>query len=383
MKMLLLFWFVSIVSSEEVQPVGTNQSLSIEPRRDTHFMDAPTWAGGEGWTEHQHKSCGHEAHQGWVQVDTGDVSTDDLAPDTYYKTIGINNDCNNVGKASQCVDACTATPGCDGVNYNTQGNQDTCKCYLWQGCNEADMAGSKGNVHTFFKHTSSPTTSAPTTGAPTFPPCENGVISEAETDIDCGGGICPGCSTGNTCLLDSDCGPSSDVCQNLLCTTSTSAPTALPTVAPPTPAPPTVAPTTAYPTTAYPTTGRPTNVGETHSPTYPPTKNPTAFPTGAPTTPYPTNAPPPPDINIIATTVEEKCTVSDFTKIMLAVASTVCGLVAFMAITFWYLLERARGGSGITKVVSEFRGPIGHSLFKKVHGSPEERKGLVQRRENV
>ena len=37
------------------------------------------------------------------------------------------------------------------------------------------------------------------------PVCSDGVKNGRETDIDCGGGTCPNCTTGHTCLINSDC----------------------------------------------------------------------------------------------------------------------------------------------------------------------------------
>jgi hypothetical protein len=31
------------------------------------------------------------------------------------------------------------------------------------------------------------------------------VHDAGETDVDCGGGICPGCALGGTCVIDGDC----------------------------------------------------------------------------------------------------------------------------------------------------------------------------------
>jgi len=150
----------------------------------------------------------------------------------------------------------------------------------------------------------------------------------------------------------------------------------------PTPSAPTV-PDTEAPTLPTPApTLPPTNPGDTYAPTVPPTPPPTDSPTRPPTTP------PPPPVNIVQTTAEEQCTVSDFTKIMMAVASTICGLVAFMSITFWFILERGRGGSGYSSLKgpdTKFAAvgqPVGHSLFKsrKVRATLEEQRGLVNRR---
>jgi hypothetical protein len=37
------------------------------------------------------------------------------------------------------------------------------------------------------------------------PSCTDGVLDGLETDVDCGGGTCPPCAVGKMCLLDSDC----------------------------------------------------------------------------------------------------------------------------------------------------------------------------------
>ncbi len=40
---------------------------------------------------------------------------------------------------------------------------------------------------------------------PYVDPCTDGVRTGSETDVDCGGGMCPGCALGQMCLLDFDC----------------------------------------------------------------------------------------------------------------------------------------------------------------------------------
>ena len=44
--------------------------------------------------------------------------------------------------------------------------------------------------------------------------CENGILDDTETDIDCGG-ACEKCSSGFYCLTDDDC--SSGICENGIC----------------------------------------------------------------------------------------------------------------------------------------------------------------------
>jgi hypothetical protein len=38
-----------------------------------------------------------------------------------------------------------------------------------------------------------------------YPTCEDGIINQYETDIDCGGKNCPKCLRGEQCLVNSDC----------------------------------------------------------------------------------------------------------------------------------------------------------------------------------
>lgn len=48
-----------------------------------------------------------------------------------------------------------------------------------------------------------------------LPTCTDGLVNGAETDVDCGGGLCPKCTTGRRCLVNSDC--ASLVCAGALC----------------------------------------------------------------------------------------------------------------------------------------------------------------------
>jgi hypothetical protein len=47
--------------------------------------------------------------------------------------------------------------------------------------------------------------------------CSDGMKDGTETDIDCGGGSCPACPTGDTCVANSDC-VSTDACTGGKCT---------------------------------------------------------------------------------------------------------------------------------------------------------------------
>ncbi|MBI4703197.1 MAG: hypothetical protein HY744_18935, partial [Deltaproteobacteria bacterium] len=53
------------------------------------------------------------------------------------------------------------------------------------------------------------------TGSCVPPPCGNGTLDGAETDVDCGGPACEPCATGKSCKSDGDCG--SDFCPAGIC----------------------------------------------------------------------------------------------------------------------------------------------------------------------
>lgn len=42
-------------------------------------------------------------------------------------------------------------------------------------------------------------------GAIVLPACDDGVRNNTESDIDCGGGLCPACQPGQSCNDDADC----------------------------------------------------------------------------------------------------------------------------------------------------------------------------------
>jgi len=53
--------------------------------------------------------------------------------------------------------------------------------------------------------TSTTTSTSATTSSTAAPSCLDGIENGAETDIDCGGGTCPGCRYGKTCGVGTDC----------------------------------------------------------------------------------------------------------------------------------------------------------------------------------
>jgi hypothetical protein len=60
--------------------------------------------------------------------------------------------------------------------------------------------------------TTSTSSSTTTTAAAT---CVDGIQNQDETDVDCGGTICPTCTPGDSCLVGTDC--DSSVCTGLIC----------------------------------------------------------------------------------------------------------------------------------------------------------------------
>jgi hypothetical protein len=52
-----------------------------------------------------------------------------------------------------------------------------------------------------------------------LPWCADGVKDQTETDVDCGGGLCPPCATGLGCRVDSDCQSSACDALSLTCIT--------------------------------------------------------------------------------------------------------------------------------------------------------------------
>ena len=80
-------------------------------------------------------------------------------------------------------------------------------------------------------------TLSPTTPAPTVSTCTDERMNGVESDIDCGGNVCPGCGLGGACGTDGDC--LTNTCDgNSMCIGApTTSPTTSPTQSPTTPAP--------------------------------------------------------------------------------------------------------------------------------------------------
>ena len=188
---------------------------------------------------------------------------------------GDETDVDCGGSCSPCsqYDKCLTVDDCE----------DSLICRPYEYTGDVDFPGSDQTLLDDYENTYGTIqtlcldpTNAPTTAPPTLAVCSNGVRDGLETEVDCGGGVCPGCAGGKTCVNDSDC--NSDTClENNICAV---APTSTPTTKHPT-TPPTKNPTLALP----PPSSAPVR---TDAPTVPPTDTPTNPP---PSTAYPTNPP--------------------------------------------------------------------------------------------
>jgi len=155
-------------------------------------------------------------------------------------------------------------------------------CVLDDDCESFNCNGGACGLAPTASPTTSPTTSptiratsTPTTSptvSPTAGTCTDARLNGAETDVDCGGADCPGCSAGRTCSTNDDCLSKGCLPDN---TCSAEAPTASPSTSPT--LSPSLSPTTS-PTTSAPTI----------SPTIAPTISPSQAPSLSPTTASPT-----------------------------------------------------------------------------------------------
>jgi hypothetical protein len=58
--------------------------------------------------------------------------------------------------------------------------------------------------------------------------CNDGLLNQDETDVDCGGSICQACPLGSTCTIDGDC--ISDLCAAGVCSSATTTTTLTPLI---------------------------------------------------------------------------------------------------------------------------------------------------------
>jgi predicted alpha/beta superfamily hydrolase/GH25 family lysozyme M1 (1,4-beta-N-acetylmuramidase) len=150
-------------------------------------------------------SCGDGVKNGTeTDVDCGGGS---CPPCSLGKSCNTGSDCaSGVCSGNVCVSASISCV--DGVKNGTETDVDcgggSCPgCYLGQSCNTGSDCASglcSGNVCVSATGNNS---------------CEDGVKNGSETDVDCGGGACPPCSLGKSCLSGSDC--ESGVCSGNIC----------------------------------------------------------------------------------------------------------------------------------------------------------------------
>ena len=145
----------------------------------------------------QMESCGDGKVQGMEECDDGNPADDDA--------------CLSNCKAAVCGDSVvfTGTEACDDGNaVDTDECLATCvaaKCgdmVVWAGMEECD----DGNA----------SDADMCTGGCKTPTCMDTLQDAAETDVDCGGGVCPKCVVGKKCVVGSDCG--SGQCTANVCT---------------------------------------------------------------------------------------------------------------------------------------------------------------------
>jgi hypothetical protein len=103
---------------------------------------------------------------------------------------------------------CAATPTCSDMTENGNetgvdcGGMNMCpRCPNGQGCNSGgDCQSSVCSIGM---------------NVCLAPLCNDSVKNGTETDVDCGGGTCPGCGPGGDCVVASDC--LSTICTGNLC----------------------------------------------------------------------------------------------------------------------------------------------------------------------
>jgi hypothetical protein len=124
----------------------------------------------------------------------------------------VNNVCAYGGNAGQ---PCLTGGVCNTGNVCINGVCQVSPCSTGQtlcGSTCTNLQTDFQNCGTCSNVCSSGVCSAGICAAPT---CTDGVKNGTETGVDCGGGSCPTCATGQTCLSNSDC--TSNVCSNGVC----------------------------------------------------------------------------------------------------------------------------------------------------------------------
>jgi hypothetical protein len=125
--------------------------------------------------------------------------------------VSCQTDCDDRDKgcyaSCQRGEPCCTTDGGQGAGWETSwGNFDAYGVDGIDATHACCVCG--GGTHI-------PSTAIPTaapTGTPTPSDCDDSIIGGLETDIDCGGGVCPVCAAGLTCVVNSDC--ESTICKS-------------------------------------------------------------------------------------------------------------------------------------------------------------------------
>ena len=136
----------------------------------------------------------------------GTDGTDTLIPDTFIPDYVADSDAviGDGGEEHVCPESCgmTGTLRCSGDLLEVC-DRDAFECLVWQvqqDCSDTDQVCDDSGVE--------PACVTPET-------CDDLILNQDETDVDCGGDICPPCAIGGDCIDDEDC--VTGVCTDGLC----------------------------------------------------------------------------------------------------------------------------------------------------------------------
>ena len=146
----------------------------------------------------------------------------------------VNGDETGVDCGGDVCDACPDGEGCEDGDDCTSGvcDPDTNTCSV-PACDDSVLNGSETDVDCGGPDCPACPTGGectgnddcdsgvcdPGTNTCSAPACDDGVLNGDETDVDCGGDVCPSCDPGETCMDGDDCvsgGCEGDVCNPLL-----------------------------------------------------------------------------------------------------------------------------------------------------------------------
>lgn len=110
------------------------------------------------------------------------------------------------GKDSSGMDSTTMDTGKPDTGSNDSGSNDS-------GSNDSGGSDAAGDVVVMDAPLDGPTLDGAIDGSVNT--CMDNQKDGLETDVDCGGGICPACPKGKACQKPSDC--QSNMCKNMTC----------------------------------------------------------------------------------------------------------------------------------------------------------------------